>query len=92
MYKSALGHAYGVAGMQQEALQILEELERKPHTSAYNLAVVHLGLGNHEQAMDWLEKAFEARNVPLVFIKKGPIFDPLRDDMRFISLLERMGL
>jgi tetratricopeptide (TPR) repeat protein len=64
LYKSALGHAYGVAGMQQEALQILEELKRKPYTSPYNLAVVHLGLGNHELAMDWLEKAFEALNSP----------------------------
>jgi TolB-like protein/Flp pilus assembly protein TadD len=91
LYLSALGHAYGVAGMRQEAFQILEELKQKTNTSPYNLAVVHLGLGNHEQAIDWLEKAFEARNVPLVYIKKGPKFDPLRDDLRFIKLLERMG-
>jgi tetratricopeptide (TPR) repeat protein len=77
--------------MQQEALQILEELKQKPYTSPFNLAIVHLGLGNYEQAIDWLEKAYEERNIPLVYINKGPKFDPLRDDVRFIDLLERMG-
>jgi TolB-like protein/Flp pilus assembly protein TadD len=91
LYMSALGHAYGMAGMEQEALQILEELKQKPHASPYNLAIVHLGLRDHEQALEWLEKAYEARSIPLVYIKQGPKFDPLRDDERFISLLERMG-
>ena len=91
LYKSALGHAYGVAGMQEEALRILEELKQQPFTSPYNLAIVHLGLGDYEQSMDWLEKAYQERNIPLVYLYKGAMFDPLRDNERFISLLERMG-
>jgi uncharacterized glyoxalase superfamily protein PhnB len=55
------------------------------------VAIVRLGLGQYEQAIDWLEKAFEARNSQLVYIKQGPKFDPLRDNERFISLLERFG-
>jgi TolB-like protein/Flp pilus assembly protein TadD len=91
LYKSALGHAYGVAGMEEEALKILEELEQQPFTSPYNLAIIHLGLSDFEQSLDWLEKAYEERNIPLVYLNKGAVFDPLRDDVRFISLLERIG-
>ena len=91
LYLSALGHAYGVAGMHEQALQILEELQQAAYPSPYNLAVVHLGLGDYEQAIDWLEKAYEARNSHMVYINHGPKFDPLRKNQRFISLLERFG-
>lgn len=91
LYLSALGHAYGVAGMHEEALQILEELQLVAYPSPYNLAIVHLGMGNHEQAIDWLEKAYEARNSHLVYINQGPKFDPLRDKERFIGLLDRIA-
>jgi TolB-like protein/Flp pilus assembly protein TadD len=91
LYLSALGHAYGVAGMHEEALQILEELQRAAYPSPYNLAIVHLGLGHDEQAIDWLEKAYEARNSHLVYINRGAKFDPLRDNERFIDLLERIA-
>jgi TolB-like protein/Tfp pilus assembly protein PilF len=91
LYLSALGHAYGVSGMRQDALRILEELEQKPYTSPYNTALIHLGLGDHKQAIDWLEKAYDEHTIPLVYLKKGPRFDHLREDPRFIDLLARMG-
>jgi len=91
LYLAALGHAYGVAGMTDEAGQILGELEREEDSSPYNLAIVYLGLGRYDQAIEWLERAYEARNGHLVYLYQGPIFDPLRDDERFISLLKRMG-
>lgn len=91
LYLSALGHAYAVAGMRMEAIKILKELQQTKHPSPYNLAIVHLGLGHYEQAIDWLEKAFEARNSHMLYINKGPRFDPLRDNERFIGLLEQIG-
>jgi len=91
LYLSALGHAYGVAGMHEQALLILEELQQAAYPSPYNLALVYLGLGQHEQAIDWLEKAFKARNSHIVYINQGPRFDPLRDNERFISLVARFG-
>jgi TolB-like protein/Tfp pilus assembly protein PilF len=91
LYLSALGHAYGNAGMHKEALQVLEELLQATHPSPYNLALVYLGLGQYEQAIDWLTKAYEARNGHLVYINKGPRFDPLRDNERFIGLVDRIG-
>ena len=91
LYLFALGHAYGVAGMHQEALQILDELQHASNVSEYSLAVVYLGLDQHEQAIDWLEKAFEARHSHMVYTNQGPRFDPLRENNRFISLPERFG-
>ena len=87
LYLSALGHAYGVVGMHKQALEILEELRQSANPSPFNLAIVHLGLGDYEQAIDWLEKAYEARSGHLLYIKEGPRFDPLRDNPRFVSLL-----
>ena len=55
------------------------------------MAIVHVGLGLDEQAIDWLEKAHEARNGHMVYLTQGPMFDPLRDNQRFIDLLNRMG-
>jgi serine/threonine-protein kinase len=66
-------------------------LQESQDPLACDLAVVHLGLGQHEQAIDWLEKAFEARNGHVLYIKEGPRFDPLRTKRRFIDLLEQFG-
>jgi tetratricopeptide (TPR) repeat protein len=91
LYLSALGHAYGVAGRHKEALQILDELQNASNVSQYSLAIVYLGLNQNVQAIDWLEKAFTARNSHMVYINQGPRFDPLRDNERFIRLLQRFG-
>ncbi len=91
LYLSALGHAYGTAGMRAEALQILEELRQTPDPSPYHLAVVHLGLGEHEEAIDRLEEAYDARSSHLLYIKEGPRFDPLRTNERFNRLVERIA-
>ncbi len=91
LYLSALAYAYGRAGMREEALEIFEELQRAPEPSVFNLAVVQLGLGNHETTLDLLERAFVSRNMHLLYLKSGPRFDPLRDDPRFVRLLGRMG-
>lgn len=94
LYVGGLGYSYGLAGRNAEAQLILEELiarEAEGLAEPYNVAIVHIGLGNTEQAMDWLEKAFEAHNSHMVYIKQGPQFDPLRDEPRFKTLIRRMG-
>lgn len=91
LYLSALGHAYGRAGMGEQALAILNELEQAEGPSPFNVAVVHLGLGNNEQALGYLDKAVAAGNFHALYLKAGPRFDPLRDDSRFAGLLARMG-
>jgi hypothetical protein len=56
------------------------------------MATVHHGLGEREEALAWLEKAFEERDVLLTFVAVDRKWDVLRSDHRFVNLLERMKL
>ncbi|RLA37837.1 MAG: hypothetical protein DRR15_00905 [Gammaproteobacteria bacterium] len=94
IFISGLGYAYGLASRDTQAQEILDEvvaLEAAGRAEPFHVAIVHVGLGNNEQAIDWLEKAFEARNSLMHYIKQGAQFDPLRGDPRFVRLVERMG-
>jgi len=48
--------------------------------------------GEHDRALDWLERGFEIRNPNMPGIGFSPVFDSLRDDPRFQDLLRRMNL
>ena len=88
-----LGWALGLAGQRKEATSILHELEdRRPkqYCSGSSPALVSLGLGDHRQALSWLETAAEERDPMLAFINVYYLYDPLRADPRFQALLRRM--
>jgi serine/threonine-protein kinase len=92
---SFLGFAYAAAGESAEALETLLELEEQSKLSyvpSYHLAIVHAGLGQKDQAFEWLERAFESHAVDLFTLKVEPMFDSLRSDQRFHDLLRRVGL
>jgi TolB-like protein/DNA-binding winged helix-turn-helix (wHTH) protein/Tfp pilus assembly protein PilF len=91
---SALAHAYGRAGNKAEAEKLLAELlseSKKQYVSPYYLAVVYVGLGENEQAMDWLDKAFADRSNGLVFLRVEPELDGLRSNPRFVALQKNLG-
>jgi len=90
LYLAGLAYAYGMAGLRAEAMEIRERLLQDPAAAPYDIALAHLGLGDHLQAVDWLEKAYEARDSHVIYINRGPRFDPLRNDPRFIRLLQRI--
>jgi TolB-like protein/DNA-binding winged helix-turn-helix (wHTH) protein len=90
---SALAHAYARAGNKEEAEKLLAQLERDAKTkyvSAYYFGIVYLGLGDNEQAMNWLEKAFADRSNGLVFMRVEPELDHLRSNPRFLTLQQRL--
>jgi TolB-like protein/Flp pilus assembly protein TadD len=89
IYLAALGHTFGLAERREEAAEILGTLEEDPQTAPYDIAIVYLGMGDHQRAIDWLEKAYSTRNSQLIYINRDPRFDPLREDSRFVQLLER---
>ena len=90
-----LGHTYAVAGRRSEALKILGELlelSKQKYVQPERIAVIYIGLGEKDQAFEWLEKAFEEGGLGrLPFLKVAPEYDPLRDDPRFQDLLRRMN-
>ncbi|MDQ3805543.1 MAG: tetratricopeptide repeat protein, partial [Acidobacteriota bacterium] len=93
-FKAHLGYVYGLAGRRREAGLLIEEfaaLSRTRYVPAYYTAVIHLGLGEHERALEWLARAFEERTGFLVFLRVEPMFDPLREDPRFRELEARIG-
>jgi tetratricopeptide (TPR) repeat protein len=90
-----LGHAYAVAGKNAEARQILDDLHRlaeNQYVLPYGFALIHVGLGENDAALEWLEKAFEDRNSWMPYLQVEPRLDPLRSDPRFQDLLHRMNL
>ena len=91
----SLGYTYGIAGRAGEASAALEELERRAqqrYVAPYLFALVHVGLGNRSAALDALERGFELGDPTMGSIKVAPELAPLRDEPRFIALIEKMGL
>jgi tetratricopeptide (TPR) repeat protein len=90
-----LGYAYGRSGHIDRAKEHLRELtERAGHSyvSPMWTALVHLGLGDLDGVFQCLERAFEERDGSLILITAAVEFDPVREDPRFRSLLDRMEL
>jgi hypothetical protein len=73
-------------------LRRLEELSASQYVSPYHLAYVLTGLGEHERALDYLERAWEERAGALFGVKGSFLFRPLRHHPRFQALLRRMNL
>ena len=90
-----LGHVLAVAGHRVEALAILEDLRHLSATryvSPYSIALVHAGLGERDQALVWLDKAYAERSDYMPYLTLEPMLDGLRSDHRFAALVERVGL
>jgi TolB-like protein/DNA-binding winged helix-turn-helix (wHTH) protein/Flp pilus assembly protein TadD len=90
-----LVRAYAHAGRRREALRLVDELKRrqqKSYVAAAPFVIAYLGLGDNEQALAWLERAYEEQSNMLQLIKVHPYFDPLRGDPRFVDLVHRVGL
>jgi len=90
-----LGHAYALAGRKGDAENILKDLERwskRGYVPAYNFAEVYIGLGDKEQALARLEKAYADRSMALTFVTADQEFDSLHSAPRFKDLARRIGL
>ncbi len=92
--RALLAWTLGIAGHGQEARAILGDLLKRRsevYVGGAHLAHAHLGVGDREQAISWLEKAAEERDGLLPYINVGFWYDPLRDDPRFQALLRKMN-
>jgi tetratricopeptide (TPR) repeat protein len=90
------GHAYAVVGRRADALSMLELLNRReaeqPGVSLHqDFALIHSALGDHDAAIDRLEKSAEARQAGAVYIWLWPHWEPLHRHPRFQALVERIG-
>lgn len=90
--KAIMGHAYARWGKRGEALKLLEEVISAGSVSPYAVAGIYAALGESDSAFQWLDKAFEQRDVQLVSLKGDPTLDGVRADQRFSELVQRVGL
>ena len=91
---AALGYAYGHGGRDADARRVLgqlEELSRDRPVQPLYVASVYTSMGENDLAFEWLERALRERSTYLAFVNIEPIFDPLRSDPRFQSLLRRLN-
>ena len=95
-YRALLGHAYAISGKRDQAQAIIAALKSESSPASptdMEIAIVYTGLGNHDQAFEWWEKAYQRRSGYLTyFFRVNPMFDSLHSDPRFADLLRRIGL
>ena len=94
-YWSWLAYIYGRSGQLERARRELEKLEkmsRHEQVGSATMLWAHLGVGDKEEALADLEKAYSEHFGILTMLNVEPAFDPLRSDPRFQDLLRRVGL
>lgn len=93
--QAALAYALGRSGDAEGARSLLLDLSSQAaerYVSPGLQAQVLMGLGEHEPALGWLEKAAEARASDLAWLRVRPVFRPLASEPRFQALVVRLGL
>src|SRR5947199_122154 len=92
-YQGLLGYAYAISGDRPKAEQMLRELEqmaKRQYVSTTAFADIHLGLGEKEKALDWLEKSYEDQESACWYLKVDPIYDSVRNEPRFQALVQKV--
>ena len=90
---AGLGHAYALGGETAKANAVLTNLKRQGerwYVPPVQIAYVHVGLGQYDEAIKMLTRAQQEHSWELVFLQVEPWFDPLRADPRFAELEKRM--
>ena len=84
--------ASGWKGFWRKQLELTQEEDRERYVSPYFIARIYARLGERDQALEWLQKAYDRHSDYLVVLKVEPQFDLLRSDPRFQDLMRRVGL
>lgn len=82
------------AGRQEEASEILRQLlarRSRQYVPAHNIAFAYFGLGDTAKALEYLETAYQDRDVRMVLLKVDPRWESLRAELRFIELMKRLN-
>jgi adenylate cyclase len=90
-----LGFAYARAGRRSDAERVIRELQGLSARRFVNpdyIAIVYIGLGENDEAIEWLRRATEARTDWPLFFPVDPVIDSLQSDPRYKELLRSIGL
>ena len=92
---ASIGYVAALAGDASKARAVLGELKtlsRQHYIPLHNIALVYNGLGEQSEALFWLEKACDERDVLVSLLQVDPKWDSLRSNPRFVAILKRIGL
>jgi len=84
--------AMGDRDAELKTLEQLEQMSKHAHVSAYWIACLCANLGQKDTAIEWLNRAYEARDPDLGSLKVDPGMDPLHSDPRYVELVRMVGL
>lgn len=90
-----LGHCLAMAGQHDDSRSLLDQLKlmsKQKYVSAYDIALIHVGLREFDEALLWLRTALDERSLWLGYMNIEPQLDPLRSDTRFRELVRKVGL
>lgn len=89
-----LAHVEAALGRPDAALRNIEEMKqvaKHRYVPSYAFAIAYVGLGQKDEALKWLERSDEDRAFEILHVKVDPFLDPLRDEPRYKTLMERIG-
>ena len=95
LIRGVLAHALARAGHKEEAQRVIDDLitlSKSKFVSQSTIAMGYAGLGDKDKAFEWLDKSYESHDEAIYWTKNHPMFEPLRDDPRYMLLLKRLNL
>ena len=95
LMRAALAQTFAAAGAPEKAIEIadeLNELAKQRYVAPHFFAGIYVGLGEHDRAIEYLEKSCAEHCHWLIYLHIDPSMDDLRNDPRFQDLLRRVGL
>ncbi len=93
--KGFLGLWLAKSGKRDDAVKLLSELRQETtrgYVQSYTFALIYIGLGDREEALNWLEKQMSGRSETANTYAVVPELDDLRSEPRFKEMLKRMNL
>jgi hypothetical protein len=88
----AANESAGPRGLRLKRIELNKKAAGKKSSNAYDIAIDSAAVGERDEALVWLERAFQVRDTKIHLIGVEPIFDGLRSNRRFTHLLHQMGL
>ena len=70
----------------------MTELAKQKYVAPYFFAGIHVGLGENERAIEYLERCYAEHSHWLIYIDKDPSLDGLREDSRFQDIAQRVAI
>jgi TolB-like protein/Tfp pilus assembly protein PilF len=84
------GWVFARAGLRKEALKQLDIVAGPgaAYCDPIYIGMIHMGLGDKDRAMEYFYKSYQEHSLEIVFLKRAPVFDPMRGDPRFEKLIQ----